>query len=294
MSGWLEASLDIDPTRRETAEDALQALGAEAIVLEDAGDVPILEPGPGETPLWPNIRLSGLFARDADRAAILLGLLSSVPGIAAQQVAFRAVADQDWTRTWMDRYRPMRFGARLWIYPGHVDPPADDNAVIVRLDPGLAFGTGTHATTALCLQALDGLELAERDVLDFGCGSGILAIAALKLGARTATAVDNDPQALTASADNALRNAVAERMTLIAAADFRAHDYDIVVANILAQPLIDLAPTLLACTRPGGQLLLSGILAEQADEVTAAYAPHCRSIEHHQREGWVRLGATRR
>jgi ribosomal protein L11 methyltransferase len=294
MSGWLEASLDIDEAHRESAEHALESLGAEAIVLEDAGDAPILEPGPGETPLWPCIRLSALFALDADRATILLGLLAAVPGLAAQQVAFRSIAEQDWTRVWMDRYRPMRFGRRLWIYPGHLDPPEGDDAVIVRLDPGLAFGTGTHPTTALCLEALDGLDLNRCDVLDFGCGSGILAIAALKLGARAATAVDNDPQALTASAGNAQANAVAERLTLVSAEDFRAHGYDVVVANILAQPLIDLAPMLLACTRKGGQLLLSGILTEQADEVAAAYAPHLSHIERSEREGWVRLGGLRR
>ncbi|HRQ65536.1 MAG TPA: 50S ribosomal protein L11 methyltransferase [Xanthomonadaceae bacterium] len=294
MSGWLEASLDIEEAHRESIEQALESLGAEAIVLEDAGDVPILEPGPGETPLWPCIRLSALFAFDADRADILLGLLAAVPGVSAQQVAFREIAEQDWTRAWMDRYRPMRFGQRLWIYPGHITPPEGDDAVIVRLDPGLAFGTGTHPTTALCLEALDGMDLEGCDVLDFGCGSGILAIAALKLGARAATAVDNDPQALTASAANARTNTVAERLSLIAAEDFRAHGYDVVVANILAKPLIDLAPMLLACTRQGARLLLSGILAEQADAVAAAYAPHLGRIERSEREGWVRLGGWRR
>jgi ribosomal protein L11 methyltransferase len=294
MSGWLEASLDIDQDRREAAEAALESLGAEAIVLEDAGDVPILEPGPGETPLWPSIRLSALFAEDTDRAAVLLALLSALPGLAAQQVGFRDIAEQDWTRAWMDRYQPMRFGHRLWVYPGHIEAPLQDEAVIVRLDPGLAFGTGTHPTTALCLEALDAIEPVGLDVLDFGCGSGILAIAALKLGARSATGVDNDPQALTASADNAARNGVAEHLRLVAADAFAAGRYDVVMANILAQPLIDLAPRLLDCLKPGGRLLLSGILAEQTETVRAAYSAGCVSMRPVEREGWVCIEGQRR
>ncbi len=294
MSGWLESSLDIDETLRQSAEEALEVLGAEAIVLEDAGDSPILEPGPGETPLWPSIRMSALFPADADRSAILLALLTALPDLCAQQVAFREIAEQDWTRAWMDRYQPMRFGERLWIYPSHIEPPPGERAVIVRLDPGLAFGTGTHPTTALCLEALDALDLDGLDVLDFGCGSGILAIAALKLGARHATGVDNDPQALTASSSNARRNAVDERLTLVAADQFHPRRYDIVVANILAQPLIDLAARLLECLKPGGRLFLSGILAEQGAAVTRAYADACRSIHSDFREGWVRVSGERR
>jgi ribosomal protein L11 methyltransferase len=291
---WLEAALEIAEAEREAAEGALEAAGALAVVLEDAGDQPILEPGPGETPLWPSIRLSALFEAAADRAAILLALLAALPGLGPQQVAFREIADRDWTRAWMDRYRPMRFGGRLWIYPSHIEPPADGDAVVVRLDPGLAFGTGTHATTALCLEALAELPLQGREVLDFGCGSGVLAIAALRLGAAGACGVDNDPQALTATRDNARANGVEARLALVAAADFEPRRYDVVVANILAQPLIELAPRLLACLAPGGSLILSGILSEQGAEVVAAYAAGLGDIERVEREGWLRISGTRR
>jgi ribosomal protein L11 methyltransferase len=292
---WLEATLEIAEAEREAAEDALQAAGALAIVLEDAGDQPILEPGPGETPLWPSIRLSALFEAAADRAAILLVLFAALPRLGLQQVAFRVVADQDWTRVWMDRYRPMRFGERLWICPSHLEPPAAEGAVVVRLDPGLAFGTGTHATTAMCLEALAACELEGRTVLDYGCGSGILAIAALRLGAARACGVDNDPQALTATLDNARGNGVEARLVLVAAADFVPRRYDVVVANILAQPLIDLAPRLLACLAPGGRLILSGVLSEQGADVVAAYAAAgLGDIERVEREGWLRISGRRR
>ena len=213
--------------------------------------------------------------------------------------AFRDVADQDWVRAWMDDYPPLRFGASLWIVPWNAELPADaqalgDAATIVRLDPGLAFGSGTHATTALCLEWLESLDLRGKSVLDVGCGSGILAIAALKLGAAHAVGIDNDPQALLASRDNAERNAVAERLSVFmpdAAADAQ---YDVVVANILASALDALADSIAGRVKPGGKLALSGILDGQQDELLARYAAWFDDLRVSQREDWLRIDGVRR
>ncbi len=204
------------------------------------------------------------------------------------------IADQDWERSWMDNFQPMRFGRRLWIVPSwHAAPEPD--AVNLLLDPGLAFGTGTHPTTALCLEWLDGQELAGRQVLDFGCGSGILAIAALLLGAERAVGTDIDPQALEASRDNASRNGIEPaRFPVYLPADLPQRQADVLVANILAGPLVSLAPQLTGLVRPGGLLALSGILAEQAEEVRAAYSAHFDLDPTAEREGWIRISGRRR
>ena len=292
---WLELSLRLASAEFPAVEAALEAMGALSVTLLDAADDPILEPGAGETPLWPELVVDALFPGDADPLALTATLRERVPQVAVA-ARWRTVADADWTRAWMDQYRPMRFGTRLWIYPSTIEPPADADAVVVRLDPGLAFGTGTHATTALCLQWLDSLALAGRRVLDYGCGSGILAIAALKLGAGGAVGVDNDPQALVASADNALRNGVEDRLATCLPGDRLIADggFDVVVANILAGALIELAPTLCRAAAPGAPLALSGILAEQAPEIVARYAPWCDDLVIAQREDWVLVSGTRR
>src|SRR5512142_2918255 len=217
---WLELSLTIHAAQQSAVEAALEDLGALSITLQDAdADTPderaIFEPGVGETPLWNAVVLQALFDAASDRAGLVAALTELVPELAPERIVFRAVADQDWTRAWMDQFRPMRFGARLWIYPHDADAgqaPAD--AVIVRLDPGLAFGSGTHPTTALCLEWLDATALAGVTLIDFGCGSGVLAIAALKLGAARVIAVDNDEQALAATRDNAQRNGVGDKVDL--------------------------------------------------------------------------------
>ena len=184
---WLELSLIVTAAQQAEVEAALEDLGALAVTLLDAEDHPIFEPAPGETPLWPEIALSALFEPDRDRAGLVHVLTDLVPDLSPEQIAFRTVEDQDWTRAWMDQFQPMRFGRRLWIYPWNIEPPVDDtDAIVVRLDPGLAFGTGTHPTTALCLEWLDAINLAGLTVIDYGCGSGVLAIAALKLGAAVA------------------------------------------------------------------------------------------------------------
>jgi len=292
---WLELSLIVTAAQQAEVEAALDDLGALAVTLLDAEDHPIFEPAPGETPLWPEIALSALFEPDRDRAGLVHVLTDLVPDLSPEHVAFRIVEDQDWTRAWMDQFQPMRFGRRLWIYPWNIEPPADDpDAIVVRLDPGLAFGTGTHPTTALCLEWLDALDLSGLTVIDYGCGSGVLAIAALKLGAAHVIGVDNDPQALAASRDNAERNGVADRLALLAPAEFAETPADALVANILAGPLAELAPRFAACVKAGGALALSGILRGQEIELVERYATSFESLAVDAREDWIRISGRRR
>lgn len=288
---WLQLRLDSEATRTEALEEALLGAGAVAVTLEDNADEPLLEPGVGETPLWRLTRLTGLFPADADMAAVLAGLEGLLP--AGNRPRVEILEDKDWEREWMSHYRPMRFGERLWVCPSWLEPP-DPTAINLLLDPGLAFGTGTHPTTALCLGQIAGCILDDAVVVDYGCGSGILAVAAARLGARQVLCIDNDPQALTATADNADRNAVpAATLTLGLPEDCDPAPWrgacDLVVANILAGPLRTLAPTLAAFLRPGGTLLLSGILATQAGAVMAAYANALPLTIADERDGWVVL-----
>jgi ribosomal protein L11 methyltransferase len=297
---WLELSLTVHAAQQAQVEGALQDLGALSITLCDAdADTPderaIFEPGVGETPVWADIVLQALFAADTDRAGLVHALTELVPEIAPERLSLREVADQDWTRAWMDQFQPMRFGRRLWIYPSNIPPPDDDgDAVIVRLDPGLAFGTGTHPTTALCLQWLDAADLAGKTLIDYGCGSGVLAIAALKLGAARVIGVDNDAQALAASRDNAERNGVAEKMDLYLPEHFPQLHADVLVANILAGPLGELAPRFAPCLKPGNAFALSGILRGQEDELLARYGEWFDNLEVEQREDWLRISGRRR
>ncbi len=303
---WLELSLTIHATQQAQLEAALDDIGALSITLRDAdADTPderaIFEPGVGEVPLWNEIVLQALFASTVDRAGLVHALHDLVPGLAPERIAFHEVADQDWTRAWMDQFQPMRFGERLWIYPSTIEPPANAaDAVIVRLDPGLAFGTGTHPTTALCLEWLDATAgsannvLTGATVIDFGCGSGVLAIAALKLGAARAIGVDNDAQALEASRVNAERNGVASELELYLPQNLPPMREQVLIANILAGPLADLAPQFAACLRSGGMLALSGILQGQQDELLACYAPWFDDLDVATREDWVRITGRRR
>ena len=298
---WLELSLTLRAEQQQRIEGALEDLGALAVTLQDADvDTPderaIFEPGVGETPLWASLQLQALFDADADRAGLVAALLELVPELEPDQLRFRTVEDQEWTRAWMDTYRPMAFGRRLWIYPWNLEPPADLGAdtVIVRLDPGLAFGTGTHPTTALCLEWLDAQDLAGATVVDYGCGSGVLAIAALKLGAARVIGVDLDPQALDASRDNAQRNGVAERLEVLLPAAYAPTPQPFFVANILAGPLAALAPLFAASVAPGGRLALSGILAGQQDELLVRYGQWFDAFEVTAGDGWVRIAGRRR
>ncbi len=295
-AGWQELHFTARKDQVETLEDWLFAHGALSVTLEDEADQPLLEPGPGETPLWDAVSVTALFAGDHDVAP----LLQTVPRELVKSIAEApvAVADREWSRVWEDHFHPLQMGNRLWICPSWTSPP-DPGAINILLDPGLAFGTGTHPTTAMCLRALDtGIEPGAR-VVDYGCGSGILGIAAARLGAATVLGVDNDPQAMTASRDNANRNRVLEAVFTAVLPDAEvipswAGSADWVVANILAGPLIDLAPVLTALLAPQGRLLLAGLLANQAKAVIEAYAPAVDLAIADQQEEWVLLAGARR
>lgn len=299
---YLELSLRCPARDEARYERALQGQGALSITLLDphagqADEQLILEPGVGETPLWPDCLIVALFDAAAPRPALLAALQSADPGLALGSASFREVADQDWVRAWLDQFQPLRFGRRTWVVPSeHALPAAARtiDAAVVRLDPGLAFGSGTHATTALCLEWLDGLDLAGKTVLDFGCGSGILALAALKLGATHAVAVDNDPQAILATADNARRNGVAARLLVCLPGEEPAARYPVVLANILANALEALAGALTQRVADGGQIVLSGILRGQETAVLERYAAGFEDFVVVEREGWVRISARRR
>jgi ribosomal protein L11 methyltransferase len=294
------------PCRRDMQpriERALEDAGALSVTLQDAhldaaDEQAIFEPGVGETPLWDKLQLQALFDGDADALALLATLEAAEPQLDWSQARFERIDDQDWERAWLDTFQPMRFGARTWIVPWNHELPADAgaDAAIVRLDPGLAFGSGTHPTTALCLRWLDTLaergELQGRDLLDFGCGSGILALAASKLGAARVIGVDNDPQALIATADNAERNGVP--MSAFLPPDEPAREYPIVVANILASALDALAETLAARTAPGGRIAMSGILAGQEGELLQRYAPWFDALQVERDGDWGRIDGVRR
>lgn len=292
---WLQLRLDVGRASAAPLEEALLAAGAVAVTLEDRADEPVLEPAVGETPLWRQLRLTGLFPADADTAAVIAGLDRDLLGGSEPRVEI--LEDRDWERAWMAHYRPMHFGGRLWVCPSWLEPP-DPEAINLLLDPGLAFGTGTHPTTALCLGELAAGVPAGSVVADYGCGSGILAIAAARLGAGRVLCVDNDPQALTATAANAERNAVAKSALTLARPDaYPATAWegrcDLVLANILAGPLLTLAPTLGALLRPGGTLLLSGLLGSQAATLIAGYAPQVPLAIAGERDGWVALRGRR-
>jgi len=290
---WIEVCLSVPGDISALAELTLEQLGALSITLEDGEDSPVLEPGPGETPLWPSVRVRGLFDAVADREGIMTALRSVQGATRPDQIHWREVADQDWERAWMDRFQPMKFGQHLWIVPGGMEIPPEPGNVEIQLDPGLAFGTGTHPTTALCLEWLDGVDVTSRTVVDYGCGSGILGIAAAVKGAGRVICVDNDPQALEATLDNAGRNGVSGLIECCAPQNFGQRSADIILANILAVPLIELAPLLLGSLNPAGSLVLSGILEEQADTVSAAYQAGLGSIDMKAMDGWVRLHGLR-
>ena len=296
---WIELSVTLDASQRERVEAALEDVGALSVTLSDADvDTPdeqaIFEPGVGETPIWNGVVLQALFDADTDRAGLIHALTDLIPEFSPEQFSFRDVADQDWTRAWMQDFRPMQFGRRLWIFPWNIERPPDPDTVIVRLDPGLAFGTGTHPTTSLCLQWLDSLDLADKTVVDFGCGSGVLAIAALKLGAARVVGVDNDEQAIVASRNNAERNGVSEKLDLYTPDRFEMFGSDVLVANILAGPLGELAPQFASCVKSGGLFAISGILEGQHHELLTRYAEWFDRLETTIQDGWVRISGRRR
>ena len=288
---WQELHFTARKDQVEPLEDWLSARGALSVTLEDEADQPLLEPGPGETPLWDRVRLTALFTGAED----LTPLLGEIPSELCTQAPTVAVpvADREWTRVWEEQFHPLQVGERLWICPSWAPPP-DPDAINILLDPGLAFGTGTHPTTAMCLRALHaGLTPGQR-VVDYGCGSGILGIAAARLGATAVLGVDNDPQAITASRDNARRNEVADAaFPVVLPQDDLVASWQVsanwVVANILVGPLVALAPALTSLMVPGGRLLLAGLLVDQAHEVIEAYTPGVALSIVDQQEEWVLL-----
>jgi ribosomal protein L11 methyltransferase len=280
----------------ESVETALFAAGATAITFSDRGDEPVLEPKPDEIRLWRDTLVRALFelpdARSLE-ATHSLGRLAQLLGPHITEYArVRPVESRDWERVWLKDWKPMRFGRHLWVCPTTAPAPEDPAAVVVRLDPGLAFGTGTHPTTALCLQMLDAMPLAGRTLIDYGCGSGILGIAALKLGAARVVAVDLDPQALIATHDNAARNGVADRLE-IQGVPPRLEAASCVFANILADPLIELEPVLSAACLPEADLFLSGLLKSQAYAVKAAYGVSFAIVQVIERGDWCGIHARR-
>jgi ribosomal protein L11 methyltransferase len=289
---WRQLAIEAGDLDVEALSAFFETHGALSVTLADAGDQPLFEPDPGTTPLWSSTRLTALFDDSVDLAPVREAFGHSF-GAASQRLVEQELADQDWERSWLDRFQPMRFGEHLWVCPAGQRPAPEPGQVLVDLDPGLAFGTGTHPTTALCLEWLDRHPPIDCRVLDFGCGSGILAIAALKLGAAAVSAVDIDPQALWATRENAGRNGVVERLAAGLPADVQGQRFEVVLANILANPLIELAPLLADLLEPGGRLVLSGILSEQAQRVQQAYEPWIRFAPAAMRQQWVRLEGTK-
>jgi len=288
---WRQFVISLESIEPALLEEVLLRHGAQSVTLSDAGNDPVLEPLPGSTPLWSDTRLTALFTADADFESLRTDLEQTLAIDVLPDNHVEALADCAWERQWLKDFGPMRFGERLWVSPEGFTIDADD-AVVVRLDPGLAFGTGTHATTALCLEWLDKIDIADKTLLDFGCGSGILAIAALKLGAKSVTAVDIDLQAITATRQNALSNEVDDRLETTMQIDQLDDQFDFVVANILAGTLVDHATFVCDRLKSGGRLALSGILADQVADVSAAYR-HCIEFAAAEyRDNWARLSGT--
>ncbi|MBI1195364.1 MAG: 50S ribosomal protein L11 methyltransferase [Gammaproteobacteria bacterium] len=291
---WLQLHIDTRSGDADMVNAALEENGALAVTLSDPADVPIYEPPLGEAPLWPDTRVTGLFPADGiDPDELVMRLQTALRALGPLQIRVETLADQDWERVWMRDFKPMRFGQSLWICPGDTPPPAPD-ANNILLDPGLAFGSGTHPTTGLCLEWLDeawcaGGVLGDAEVIDYGCGSGILAVAAAKLGAHHVWAVDIDPQALTATTANAERNGVSDRITTCLPKGLPAMQADILIANILANPLKDLAPHFAALVRPGGKLVLSGILEDQIEPVWQAYRASFERDGFRIQGDWARI-----
>ena len=289
---FYEIEFPLSALDADAVEEALLEVGASSITLVDRGDEPVLEPKPGELKLWSDTLVRALFDESHDALLATARLAERLGAHFVENARILGVTPRAWERIWLADWRPMRFGRRLWVCPALADAPQQPDAVIVRLDPGLAFGTGTHPTTALCLQMLDGSDLVGRSMIDYGCGSGILGIAALKLGAAHVICLDIDPQALIAAADNAARNGIADRLET-RSGPLGLPSASCVVANILAEPLIELAPTLTAVCDFGGDLYLSGLLKTQAFAVKAAYASAFDIVQVVGRDDWCCIHARR-
>lgn len=288
-NSWQQVHITIPKEQLQEVEGFLLSIGALSTTYKDAGDNPVLEPLPGETPLWPELIVTALFEQKKNINTVMNILARHYPDLSVEK---EELEDQDWERSWMEDYHPMSFGKRLWVVPSNMEAP-DKNAINLRLDPGLAFGTGTHPTTSLCLQWLDQHDVSHQTVLDYGCGSGILAIASLLLNASMADGVDIDPQAITASNDNAINNHVSDKLFVCLPEKFQAKQYDIVLANILSGPLAELAPSLSSYTKTGGSIVLSGILNEQAEGIQRVYQQWFDMNDIVINDGWAMLSGTK-
>ena len=290
---WWRVSLTCPAERLEAVETALLGLGAESLSLADAGDEPIFEPLPGDTPVWRESIVSALFDDRTDPDSLQIELQRALPPELAGGIRRERLDDADWEQAYRRHFEPLQIAPSLWIVPSWCEPP-DPDAIVIRLDPGLAFGTGGHPTTALCLEWLAAHPPAAATVVDYGCGSGILAIAARRLGAASVTAVDIDPQALAASAANLAANGIAGEVRLCLPDDLPPTAVDLLIANIVAAPLIALAPEFARRVRPGGEILLSGILKGQLDEIQSAYSGDFRLAAPRARGDWICLFGQRR
>lgn len=292
---WIQVKLNATSENAEQISDMLmEETGALSVTFLDAKDVPIFEPLPGETRLWGETDIVALYDAETDMDLVIAQLKAS--SVLDENFAYKVeqLEDKDWEREWMDNFHPMKFGERLWICPSWREIP-DPDAINVMLDPGLAFGTGTHATTALCLEWLESIDLEGKTVIDFGCGSGILAIAAIKLGAAKVVGIDIDPQAITASKDNAARNGVADQLELFLPQDQPENLVaDVVVANILAAPLRELSSIITAHVAPGGALAMSGVLDIQALDVASYYSDNFTLDAIAEQQEWCRISGMKK
>ncbi|OEF16520.1 50S ribosomal protein L11 methyltransferase [Aliivibrio logei] len=292
---WIQVKLNATSENAELISDMLvEETGALSVTFLDAKDTPIFEPLPGETRLWGETDIVALYDAETDMDLVITQLKAST--VLDDNFAYKVeqLEDKDWEREWMDNFHPMKFGERLWICPSWREIPEPD-AINVMLDPGLAFGTGTHATTALCLEWLESIDLTGKTVIDFGCGSGILAIAAIKLGAAKVVGIDIDPQAITASKDNATRNGVADQLALFLPQDQPENLVaDVVVANILAAPLRELSSIITAHVKPGGALAMSGVLDTQANNVASYYSDNFTLDAIAEQQEWCRISGIKK
>lgn len=284
---WIQITTTVSEAQAEPLSEALISLGAVSVTFAETGEQDIFEPEIGTTPIWQHTRVMGLFDAEMNSASCLLGLTQLMPDIPPKQFKVELIEDKDWIREWMDQFEPIQFGPHLWIVPSWLDAP-DPNATNLLLDPGLAFGTGTHPTTAMCLNWLDKHRPNQQDVIDYGCGSGVLAVAAAKLGAGMVWATDIDPQAITATHDNAQRNQVTVNAGLVD--EINLPMADLILANILAGPLTELAPVLTTHLKLHGQLVLAGLLHTQADDLIHCYADVGIELSiANQRDDWTLL-----
>jgi ribosomal protein L11 methyltransferase len=290
---WHQISVITQENLAPQLADFFSDLGAVSVTYMDAEDEPVYEPAIGETKIWSNTQVIALYELDADPELIKTQVYQQFNQDDLHDWIYEAIADQEWERAWMEYYKPMKFADRLWVCPTDQEQH-ESGTVCLTLDPGLAFGTGTHPTTALCLEWLASHELSAKTVIDYGCGSGILAVAAVLLGAKVAHAVDIDPQAITATQSNALKNKVVDKIKTYLPEQFTPFQADIVLANILAKPLIDMAEQICALVISGGSLVLSGILHEQAESVINAYQHHIIFSPLVQQEDWIRLEGVKR